>query len=183
MTALPKIRMTVDQYLAWAEDNPGRYELMDGIIYAMSPETVAHAEVKHRIQSALSSAIRTKKLPCRALPDGMTVRVDEWTSFEPDALVYCGERVPPQALIIPSPVIIVEVLSPSARRIDVSHKLAEYFRLPSVQHYLIFETDRPLVIHHSRGEGEAILTRIVRQGTIALDLPGIELSLADIYAG
>jgi hypothetical protein len=27
------------------------------------------------------------------LPDGMTVRIDETTAHEPDALVYCGERL------------------------------------------------------------------------------------------
>jgi Uma2 family endonuclease len=53
MTALPKTRLTVDQYLAWAEDNPGRYELVDGEVFAMSPEGTRHAEVKFAIQTAL----------------------------------------------------------------------------------------------------------------------------------
>jgi hypothetical protein len=44
MTALPQKRMTVDQYLAWAEGQPGRYELLDGVVYAMSPEGAGHAE-------------------------------------------------------------------------------------------------------------------------------------------
>jgi hypothetical protein len=37
MTALPRTRMTVDEYLAWAEGQPGRYELLDGVVFAMSP--------------------------------------------------------------------------------------------------------------------------------------------------
>jgi len=32
MNVLAKPRMTVDQYLAWAERNPGRYELHRGKI-------------------------------------------------------------------------------------------------------------------------------------------------------
>jgi hypothetical protein len=36
MTALPNVHMTVDEYLAWAEDRPGRYELCDGVVTAMS---------------------------------------------------------------------------------------------------------------------------------------------------
>jgi len=39
-------------------------------------------------------------------------------------------------------------------------KLAGYFRVPSIQHYLIFSTRRPEVIHHRRA-GEAIETRVV----------------------
>jgi hypothetical protein len=31
MTALPKHRMTVDDFLAWAETQPGRWELYDGV--------------------------------------------------------------------------------------------------------------------------------------------------------
>jgi hypothetical protein len=30
MAAFPRRRMTVDEYLAWAEGQPGRYELLDG---------------------------------------------------------------------------------------------------------------------------------------------------------
>ncbi len=76
---------------------------------------------------------------------------------------------------------MVEVLSRSTR-LDVSAKLAGYFRVPSVAHYLIVDPDKPLVVHHARGSGETILTRVVRQGTIELDPPGLAVALADFYA-
>jgi Uma2 family endonuclease len=38
MTAPPKHKMTVDEYLAWAEGQPGRFELYAGTVYAMTPE-------------------------------------------------------------------------------------------------------------------------------------------------
>ena len=38
MTALPQTRITVEEYLAWAHGQPGRYELYDGTVHAMSPE-------------------------------------------------------------------------------------------------------------------------------------------------
>lgn len=181
MTALPKARMDVDEYLAWAGQNPGRYELYDGLVYAMSPEGAGHADVKFAIQTALAAGIRANRLPCHMLPDGMTVRVESRTAFEPDALVYCGPKVAPAALEIPNPVIVIEVLSPSTRRIDASKKLAGYFRLPSVVHYLIVDPTEPLILHHTRGADGAILTHIVRDGVIALDPPGLELRLADVY--
>jgi Uma2 family endonuclease len=182
MTALPQARMTVDEYLAWAEDQPGRYELCDGMVHAMSPEGAGHAKVKFAMQAALAAGIRARGLHCHMLPDGMTVRVDARTAYEPDALVYCGAEVALTALEIPNPVIVVEVLSPSTRRIDISKKLADYFRLPSVVHYLIVESAGPLILHHTRGTGEAIVTRIVREGTITLDPPGLELAVTDVYA-
>lgn len=183
MGALPKHRMTVDEYVSWAESQPGRYELLSGVVYAMAPERAVHAEIKLAIQMALVAAIRSRRLPCYVLPDGMTVRIDETTAFEPDALLYCGSKLPPDALQVVDPMIVVEVLSPSSQHIDASLKLAGYFRLPSVSHYLIVDPDKPLIIHHARREDDTILTRIVREGAIALDPPGLELALAEIYGG
>jgi Uma2 family endonuclease len=78
-------------------------------------------------------------------------------------------------------VIVVEVLSPSTGHIDASAKLAGYFRIPSVQHYLIVDLDKRLVVHHARGEGDAIATRIVKAGTLRLDPPGIEVTMEDLF--
>jgi len=181
MTALPLPRMTVDEYLAWAAGRPGAYELYDGAVYAMSPESAGHADVKFAVQTALAAGIKARGLPCHMLPDGMTVRVEARTAFEPDALVYCGQRAAPTALEIPNPVIVVEVLSPSTRRIDVSKKLAGYFQLPSVAHYLIVDPTKPLIVHHARGGDGTIQTNIVHDGVIALEPPGLELKLADVY--
>ena len=41
----PKL-MTVDEYLIWAERHPGRYELINGVVRQMAPETSDHAEAK-----------------------------------------------------------------------------------------------------------------------------------------
>jgi len=183
MTAVTKTRMTVNEYLAWADTHPGRYELYNGEVYAMSPEGAGHAAVKFAVQTALLAGIRARKLPCHMLPDGMTVRVDDATAYEPDALIYCGPKLAPTVIEVPAPIEIVEVLSPSTRRIDASAKLAGYFRLPSVAHYLIVDPGKPLVVHHARGTGDTILTRVVTAGTIDLDPPGVALTLADIYAG
>ncbi len=38
--------MTVDEFLAWAEGEEGRYELYHGQVYAMSPERAGHAQTK-----------------------------------------------------------------------------------------------------------------------------------------
>ncbi len=181
MVALPQHRMTVDEYLAWAETQPGRYELYGGVVYAMTPERAVHAKVKFAVQYALASGIRRAGLRCHMLPDGMTVRVDEHTAHEPDALVYCGDEVPNSSVEVPNPVIVVEVLSPSTRYIDASAKLAGYYSRPSVQHYLIVDPDKPLVVHHRRKEGNTLTTRILSEGPISLEPPGIEVRIEDFY--
>lgn len=181
MTVLAKPRMTVDEYLAWAQGQAGRYELHRGQVYNMSPENAGHAEIKFAIHRAFFAAIRAAKLPCHVLPDGMTVRIDQTTAYEPDAVVYSGEKLSRSAVEVPNPMIVGEVLSPSTRRVDVSIKLAGYFRLPSIAHYLIVDPNEPMIVHHARGGGGDIVTTVVTDGMIVLDPPGLEIAVKDIY--
>jgi Uma2 family endonuclease len=182
MTALTKPRMNVDEFFAWAMERPGRYELFRGEVYAMSPETIGHAHAKGTVYTALLAAVRQSGRLCHVLPDGATVRIDDTTAYEPDVLVYCGQTLPPSGIEVPEPVIVVEVLSPSSRQVDLAIKLAGYFRKPSLAHYLIVDPTQSLILHHSR-TGDAIITRVVTEGTITLDPPGLELALADVYVG
>jgi Uma2 family endonuclease len=147
----------------------------------MSPEGAGLAEKKAAVHAALLAAIRARGLACYALPDGMTVRIDDVTAYEPDAVVYCGAKLAPSAIEVPEPVIVVEVLSPSTRHIDLSAKLGDYFRQPSIAHSLIVDPERPRLVHHARDQGETILTRIITQGHIRLEPPGLELEMAEIY--
>ena len=66
MAALTKPRMTVDEFLTWAEGRPGRYELFRGEVVAMSPETVGHTKVKGAVYSALLAGVPAARpsLPC-----------------------------------------------------------------------------------------------------------------------
>jgi Uma2 family endonuclease len=175
MQQLTKPKMTVDEFLAWAGENPGRYELSDGEVYAMSPERLEHAHAKFSMQSALLAAIRKGGVSCHMVPDGATVRVSERTAYEPDALVYCGPRKPGSAIEVPDPVIVVEVLPPGTRHIDNATKFSGYFSLPSVCHYLIADVENRLILHHARGSGDLLTTRIVRDGVLRLEPPGITL--------
>ncbi len=170
--------MTFEAFLAWSEGQPGRFELVAGVPVAMAPERAGHARMKARVHRALSDALAATGQPCEAFIAGMTVRIDERTAYEPDVVVHCGPRIPDGALVIPDPVIVVEVLSPSTRGADAGAKLDDYFRLPSVRHYLLVKTDGPRVIHHARQDDGTITTRIVSEGELMLDPPGIRLTLA-----
>ena len=72
----PDLRMTREEYLAWAEGRPGRYERVHGVVVSMAPERSEHALAKAKVWDALRQAIRTAGLRCTAYPDGMTVQVD-----------------------------------------------------------------------------------------------------------
>ena len=173
--------MNVQEFLVWAEGRPERWELEDGELVSISPERLGHLEAKNESLRALERAIIKAKLPCRAVPDGAAVRIDDKTAFEPDAMVYCGPRLPPKTIIIPNPVIVVEVLSDSTARRDAHEKLVGYFRVASILHYLIVDPDKHYIVHHRRGAGDIIETRIIHGGDIHLEPPGLTIAAQDMF--
>jgi Uma2 family endonuclease len=182
MDSLPKTKFTVDEFLAWVEEFPGRYELEDGQVYGMAPQRLGHATTKFKVQAALLTAIRKAGLPCHMVPDGATVRISQTSAYEPDALVYCGQERPADDLEVPDPVIVVEVLSPGSRYLDSGAKLGGYFQVPSVAHYLIVDTPKRLVIHHARDGSGTIATRVVSEGTVQLNPPGLTLPIEACFS-
>jgi Uma2 family endonuclease len=88
--------------------------------------------------------------------------------------------LPPDATAATNPVIVVEVLSPSALSVDSSEKLADYFRVPSIQHYLIVRARKQEIIHHWLS-GQEIASRPVNVGSNRLDPPQIVLDVAEVY--
>jgi len=180
MTALAERRMSFEEFLDFAEGRVGKWELVDGVPLAMSPERIVHGDLKYRVARALDEAIARARAPCRFVLDSAAVKIDARNAYQPDVMVYCGETVSPDALFVANPTIVVEILSPSTALRDLRDKLAGYFTVASVVHYLIVDSNEPLIIHHQR-QGADILTRLLREGTIRLDPPGIEVAVARIY--
>lgn len=178
------VRMTADQFIAWAMNRPDgrRHELVAGEVVAMSPERVSHSRAKAEAWRALREAIQRRGLPCEAIIDGISVRIDDETVYEPDALVRCGDRLHDETVEISDPLIVVEVTSPSSHRVDVDGKLDDYFRLPSVRHYLIVKTRTRSVIHHRREDDGSIRTCVTKNGELTLDPPGITVEVERFFA-
>jgi Uma2 family endonuclease len=176
-------RMTADEFIAWAMTLPDgeHYELVGGELIAMSPERVAHSRMKLRATNLLAAAIARAGVPCEALIDGPVVAVDADTVYEPDTLVRCGAPLPGDTVRIDDPLVVVEVVSPSSRARDAGAKLVDYFRIPSLMHYLIVDTRSRAVIHHRRDAGQSVATRIVRAGALTLDPPGLTVTVEELF--
>ena len=172
--------LTVDEFLAWAKDRPGRFELHNGEIFAMSPARNRHSAKKGSMYVALRDAIRHAGVACHAMPDGVAVYVSDNKWYEPDALVYCGPEAPGEDIKIDNPVILVEVVSPSTGALDASDKLIGYFTVASVQHYLIVHSEQRRLIHHARQANGTILTTIHAAGPLRLDPPGLSVDLSEV---
>jgi len=170
--------MTVEDYLAWSERQSERQrtELINGQIVAKASERVVHNRIKGEVYLALRRAVAAAKLPCEVLTDGIAVRIDEHTAYEPDALVHCGDSLPGDAMIAPNPIIVVEVLSPTTKHTDTSAKLIGYFKVSGVAHYLVIDPDARVVTHYARDRAPIPL----RGGPFRLDPPGLDLTVEEL---
>ena len=174
--------MTVDEFLGWVGGRDGRWELLDGEVIGKTPERPAHTQTKLETVDALKGAIRRAGAPYHVMRDTGIVRTSSSTAFEPDALVYRGPRLPPEAIEVPEPVIVIEVLSDATAALDHGLKLGGYFSVPSVAHYLILDPERRAVTHHARGMGGAIEKRILTEGPLQLDPPGLAFFVEELFA-
>ena len=177
--AAPPTPMTVAQFIAWRKEHGIKHaELDNGIPVVAQAQTVRHSERKAEIRQILRDAIAATGLPCRPLME-MLVPIGGLQSgrgYEPDVLVQCGEAPSPEAIIIPDPLIVIEVVSPSSGRIDTVLKMPWYFSLPSVLHYIIIEPQLRFLVWHAREMPDAtIQTRILREGPMRLHPPGLLL--------
>ncbi len=80
-----------------------------------------------------------------------------------------------------NPVAVVEILSPSTWATDLGLKVRRYFEIPGIQHYLILSPDSRSVVHHARGQGDVLLTRIVNEGVLHLDPPGFSVEVRSLF--
>ena len=135
--------LTYGDYVRLVAETGVKHEYVDGVVYAMSGGTVAHAILGSTVQALLH--LLTRGRPCRVHSSDQRIRVpDSGRAFYPDAAVTCGriETDPEDADALVNPVLVVEVLSPTTERDDRVFKLAEYMSIPSVRAVLLVRSDR-----------------------------------------
>lgn len=107
--------MTVDEFLSWAADAPsgGRWQLIDGEPVAMAPGGDAHGSLQVELARLLGNCLLEQRSRCRVVTEpGIVPRVRSDRNYRvPDLAVTCAP--PSSAPMLPEPVLLVELLSPS----------------------------------------------------------------------
>ena len=145
-------RHTYGDYLAWPEDV--RYELIDGVAYAMSPAPpVSHQEVLLELSRQIDEAL--DESACRVLIAPLDVRLprgDEAddaidTVVQPDVLVVCDPARIDERGVRGAPGWIIEVLSPATAAHDQVTKRELYERAGVREYWLVHPTDRIVIVY------------------------------------
>ena len=180
MNVLARKPMSLAEFLEWEERQELRHEF-DGIgPVAMTGGTAKHAAIQRNLAYALTGPLRGK--PCQFFGSDLKIQVADDHIRYPDGMVVCSP-VAPDAKVVPDPVVIFEVLSPSTSAIDRIVKAREYQATPSVKRYVMLEQDRIGATVHARAEsGWSVL---VLKDNDALVMPeiGVEVPLAEFYEG
>ena len=174
--------MTRDQFLDWAVAQGGRYEFDGFEPLAMTGGTLNHNQIAINILVALR--VRLGGTGCRPLGMDAGVATIGDTIRYPDAVITCSP-VNGTDRLVPNPVIVFEVVSPTSGHVDRIVKLREYAAVESIRAYVIVESASVgLTVYERQAAGQrwtvapATADDVVSLQEIDLDIP-----LADLYDG
>lgn len=172
--------MTREEFFAWAEVQDGRYEFDGFQPVPMTGGTLGHSRLIRNINRQLANRLARKS--CEALGPEAGVATIGATVRYPDAVVTCTP-FSDRDRVIPNPVIVFEVVSPSSVRTDRIVKLREYQAVPTIRRYIIVESDAAAVTVFSREHlSEAFsATGLGEDDSLPLPEIGIEIPVAEIY--
>ena len=183
MTVALRKPWTLTAFLAWEERQELRHEF-DGtgpvaMPVAMVGETLAHNIIAGNLYRTLADRLRGK--PCRAYFAGIKIEVAGSIRY-PDVVVSCTPA-PGRATLLPEPVVVFEILSPSTARTDRLLKNEEYRATPSIRRYLMLEQTLPRATMFAREDARWVGTLLGPDAVIAMPELGIELPLAGAWDG
>ncbi len=133
--ALSEGRISEEAYLEGELNSDIRHEYIDGLIYAMSGARVNHSRISGNLYRKFGNHLDNS--PCEPFTSDMKVRIAS-RFFYPDVLVDCSDN-DGEATFTETPVIIVEVLSRSTRKLDKTIKMNSYLQIPTLQEYILIE--------------------------------------------
>ncbi|MEB3213730.1 MAG: Uma2 family endonuclease [Leptolyngbyaceae bacterium] len=176
-------RMTGEDYLAWEATQELRHEFIDGEILAMTGGTIPHNDIALNLYRALYPHIRQRG--CRINVSDVKVQARANSQyFYPDLVVTCDSDDLNARDFIQHPKVIVEVLSPSTANYDRTTKLKHYRQIPTLQNYVLVDSEVMSVEVYQRSEGKMWLYDQYEMGE-AIALPSIEFDcpIELIYEG
>lgn len=183
---------TAQEYLELERSSEERHEYIDGEIYEMAGESLAHSRINMNLAREVSLQLKGKN--CEALSPNMKVRTKVLVSPKsnkgfysyPDLTVVCGEPVFHDKFkdVLLNPKVLFEVLSPSTESYDRGKKFRHYrTQIDSLTDYILVSQDTPLVEHFIRQDDGSwkLFTYAGLETSVVIESINCRLSLEEIY--
>jgi Uma2 family endonuclease len=174
--------LTVENYKLLPEIGP-RYQLIQGDLYMAPAPNRFHQEISRNLQFELHSYLKGNPIG-KLFNAPFDVYLDELNVFQPDLIIVLNERlgILSEQGAEGAPELVVEILSPKTRRLDLVNKKQEYARA-GVQELWIIDPDlRTIMIHRFASDGVEKFQQVSEQDRLATDLlPGFNLAVKTIF--
>ena len=153
------VKYTYGDYLKWPDEE--RWEIIDGVPYLMSPApSVDHQKISGETFRQFANYLVGKK--CDVFNAPFDVRLpaadekdeDIQTVVQPDIVVICDKSKLDQRGYRGAPALIVEILSPSTSKKDLSEKYDLYERCEVKEYWVVFPLDKVLDVYLPDEEGK-----------------------------
>ncbi|MCC8999552.1 MAG: Uma2 family endonuclease [Candidatus Contendobacter sp.] len=175
-----RLIFSFDDYLAWEQQQAQRHEFVRGEVFAMAGGTDLHNEVSLNLALLLRQHLRGS--PCRVYMADVKVRVETADcSFYPDVLVTCAENDRADRYVKRSPLLVVEVLSPTTAAFDLGEKFSAYRQLDSLQEYVLVDPKRVRVQIYRRLDGQWIVDSAGPGERLRLESIDLECPVETVY--
>lgn len=169
---------TYADYLKFPADQ--RWELMDGVAYAMAPApSTAHQDLLVELTAQVAGALRGQR--CRALVATVDVRFQRSDSadnvVQPDLVVVCDPGKIDNRGIHGAPDWIVEVLSPATASRDQIGKRRLYEREGVREYWLVHPVDRVVTVYRVGDGGSFAMPEVFElKGSLEVQaVPGLSI--------
>ena len=178
----PLPRLTLEDFLLWENEQPDKHEYYKGEVFAMVGGRRVHGCVVANLSRSIGNALRGS--PCRVFAEGMKVQPANDTILYPDVFVTCDAADLRTDMIFKSPMLVIEVLSPSTQAYDRSLKFALYRRMASLQEYALVDPDtRRIEVFRVGADGLWVLHDMSERSALTLVSVGCDIAMIDVFDG
>lgn len=166
---------TLEDYYALPDER--RVELIDGVIYDMSSPMFVHQIIAGDIYGQIREYIEKNKGKCvpAISPVDVQLDCDNKTMVQPDVLIICDPEKIRRFGVFGAPDFILEVLSPSTRKKDLTVKLSKYIQAGVREYWLVDPKKKILITYDFEEDGLPCIYPL--EGEVGLAIYGGELKI------
>ena len=174
---------TYADYCAWDEEM--RYELIDGIVYAMSPSpSQAHQTIVGRLFRKIGDFLDGRSCQIFIAPFDVRLNAESGddTVVQPDLLVVCDKSKLDGKACVGAPDMVIEVLSQGTARRDRLEKFRLYEKA-GVREYWIVDYDDSTIHVHILDNGRYYTQVFGERDNLHIHvLEGCVINLSEVFA-
>mgnify|MGYP002625745557 CR=1 FL=1 len=142
-----KRKYTSDEFLAMT-DLEGRYELVSGDIYAMSPSpSFIHQKLISRLNIKIGRYIEENHGACEVIVSPSDVKLNDEDTVQPDLFVVCDPNKFDEHGCVGAPDWVIEILSPSNIDHDMVTKLELYMKAGVREYWIVDPMNKRVLVY------------------------------------